>query len=105
MFLQSERIDIFFRNKKQHLVSAFAQHFGDGQSGEKVPAGSSARNDRVHRMIECDCAAGGSSSPLSASRTDSSHGELDVKVRRQSRIFFGIARGAADPPGNLKSEI
>jgi hypothetical protein len=94
MFLQSERIDIFFRNKKQHLVSALAQHFGDGQAREKVPAGSSACNDRVHRMVECDCAAGGSSSPL-----------LDVKVRRQSRIFFGIARGAADPPGNPKSEI
>jgi hypothetical protein len=45
-------------------------------------------------MVECDGAAGGSSNPL-----------LDVKVRRQSRIFFGIARGAADPPGDLKSEI
>jgi hypothetical protein len=44
-------------------------------------------------MVERDCAAG-SSSPL-----------LDVKLWRQSRIFFGIARGAADPPGNLKSEI
>jgi len=75
-------------------VSALAQHFGDGQTREKVPAGSSACNDRVHRMVECDCAAGGSSSPL-----------LDVEVRRQSRIFFGIVRGAADPPGIPKSEM
>jgi hypothetical protein len=74
-------------------VSTLAQHFGDGQAREKMPAGSSACNDCVHRMVERDCAAG-SSSPL-----------LDVKLRRQSRIFFGIARGAADPPGNLKSEI
>ena len=48
MFLQSERIDIFFRNKKQHLVSALAQHFGDGQAREEMPARSSACNDRVH---------------------------------------------------------
>jgi len=35
---------------------------------------------------------------LSANRTDSSHGELDVKSTRLRRHYFTIARGAADPP-------
>ena len=35
---------------------------------------------------------------MSANRTDSSHGELDVKSTRLRRHYFTIARGAADPP-------
>src|SRR5204863_9036191 len=42
MFLQRQRIDILFRNEKQHLVSARAQHLRDGKSREEVSASSSA---------------------------------------------------------------
>jgi len=48
MFLQCQRIDIFLRNKKQHLVSPCAQHFRDSQSREEVSASSSACDDGVH---------------------------------------------------------
>ena len=91
MFLQSSA-STSFQKKAAPRVRAGAT-LGHGRP-EKVPAGSSACNDRVHRLVECDCAAGGSSRP-----------SLAAKVRRQCRIFFGIARGAADPPGNPKSEI
>ena len=94
MFLQSERIDIFFRNKKQHLVSTLAQHFGDGQSREKMPAGSSACNDCVHRMLYGGMQIGGSAAPRAM-----------PKIVRLRRIILAPSKGLLDPPGNLKSEI
>src|SRR5438046_9023715 len=63
MFLQCQRIDILFRNKKQHLVSARAQHFSDGKSREKVSASSSACDDGVHRIVDGSMRVGGSAAP------------------------------------------
>jgi len=94
MFLQSERIDVFFRNKKQHLVSALAQYFGDRQAREKVPAGSSACNDRVHRMLYGGMQISGSAAPRA----------MPENVRLRG-LFLAPSKGLLDPPGNLKSEI
>jgi hypothetical protein len=41
---------------------------------------------------------GRSSRPWSASRTDSSCGEVDAEVRRRNRLISNMVRGAADPP-------
>src|SRR5262245_22727350 len=50
MFLQGERVDILFRYKKQHFMSALAQHFGDSKSRKKMPASSSTCDDGVHEI-------------------------------------------------------
>jgi hypothetical protein len=74
-----------------------AQHFGDGQAREKVPAGSSACNDRVHRMVESDCAAGGSSSALLDVNLGSEAAQSE-RLRRFPVFHLTSPDGAADPP-------
>ena len=87
MFLEGERIDIFFRNKKQYLVSALAQYFGDGQARKKVPAGSSACNDRVHRTLYGGIQIGGSAAPRAMPK--------NVRLRR---LILAPSKGLLDPP-------
>src|SRR5207302_3488550 len=43
-----ETVDLFFGNEQEHFVSAFAQNFGDRDSGKQMTARSSTCNDRVH---------------------------------------------------------
>src|SRR5207248_10643987 len=52
MFLQGARVDILFRDKKQHHMSALAQHFRDSKSRKKMPASSSTCDNGVHEMID-----------------------------------------------------
>ena len=94
MFLQRQRIDILFRNEKQHLVSARAQYLSDGKSREEVSASSSACDDGVHRMVGGRMSIGGSAAPRAM-----------PKFVRLRRIILAPSKGLLDPPGNLKSEI
>jgi hypothetical protein len=52
MFFQGERIDILFRDKEQHFMSALAQHLGDSKSWKKMPTSSSTGDNGIHEMIE-----------------------------------------------------
>src|SRR4030095_9091634 len=80
VFLQGERVDIFFRDKKQHFVSALAQHFGDSKSRKKVPASSSACDNGVHKTADCGLPP---SVILSASEGSRIDGCVNAKTSRR----------------------
>src|SRR5437870_4460155 len=45
--LRRQRVDFFFRNEEQRVMSALVQDFGDCESGKQMTAGSAACDDDV----------------------------------------------------------
>ena len=79
-------VDLLFRSKQEHFVSAFPKNFSDGDSGKEMSTRPSTCNDRVH--VDCGLLiVGGSAAPRAM-----------LKITRLRRQILTSSKGLLDPP-------